>query len=107
MGLHYSHSGNRENLEGPAMSSYANDVLVTTDWLSDHIDDPEIRILEVDEDTTAYERGHVRNAVGINWRADLQDGLRRDFLSAESFAKLMDSLGVTPETLVIIYGGNN
>jgi thiosulfate/3-mercaptopyruvate sulfurtransferase len=89
------------------VSAYAKDVLVTTDWLAEHLDDPDLRLLEVDEDTTAYDRGHVRNAVGINWKADLQDGLRRDFLSAEAFAKLMDSLGVTPSTLVILYGGNN
>jgi len=89
------------------VSAYAKDVLVTTDWLADHLDDPDLRLLEVDEDTTAYERGHVRNAVGINWRSDLQDGLRRDFLSAEAFAKLMDKLGVTPSTLVVLYGGNN
>lgn len=89
------------------MSGYANDVLVTTDWLAENLDNSEIRILEVDEDTSAYERGHIQNAIGINWKSDLQDGLQRDFLSAESFAKLMDSLGITPETLVVLYGGNN
>jgi len=89
------------------MSGYANDVLVTTDWLAENLDNPDIRVLEVDEDTTAYERGHIRNAIGVNWKTDLQDEVRRDFLGPDAFARLMDRYGITPETLVVLYGGNN
>jgi thiosulfate/3-mercaptopyruvate sulfurtransferase len=81
--------------------------LVTTDWLSEHLDDPSIRIVEVDEDTDAYGRGHVRNAVAVNWNSDLQDPLRRDFVSPEAFAQLQDRLGIGNDTTVVLYGGNN
>jgi thiosulfate/3-mercaptopyruvate sulfurtransferase len=84
-----------------------DDVLVTTDWLADHLDDPGIRIVEVDEDTDAYARAHIPGAVAVNWNTDLQDPLRRDFIDPEQFAKLQDSIGVSPTTTVILYGGNN
>jgi thiosulfate/3-mercaptopyruvate sulfurtransferase len=84
-----------------------DDVLVTTDWLAQHLDDPDIRIVEVDEDTDAYGRGHIQGAVAVNWNTDLQDALRRDFIDPQQFAKLQDSLGITPDTLVVLYGGNN
>ena len=84
-----------------------DDVLVTTDWLADHLDDSDIRIVEVDEDTDAYGRGHIPGAVAVNWNSDLQDPLRRDFIDPEQFAKLQDSLGITPSTQVVLYGGNN
>jgi class 3 adenylate cyclase len=71
------------------MSEYSSDALVDTEWLEERIDDPDIRILEVDEDTEAYSRGHIRNAVGIHWRDDLQDPFRRDFIAPEEFSKLM------------------
>ena len=70
------------------MGEYANDVLVGTDWLAENIDNPDVRIVEVDEDTEAYERGHIRNALGVNWKSDLQDSLRRDFISGPDFEKL-------------------
>jgi thiosulfate/3-mercaptopyruvate sulfurtransferase len=89
------------------MAGYAKDVLVTTDWLAENIDNPDLRIVEVDEDTEAYKRSHVRNAVGLHWRDDLQDPVRREFVSPEGFAKLMDSIGVTKDTHVVLYGGNN
>jgi thiosulfate/3-mercaptopyruvate sulfurtransferase len=84
-----------------------DDVLVTTDWLADHLNDSGIRIVEVDEDTEAYGRGHIPGAVAVNWNTDLQDPLRRDFIDPEQFAKLQDSIGVTPSTTVVLYGGNN
>ncbi|HEX9342397.1 MAG TPA: sulfurtransferase [Actinomycetota bacterium] len=84
-----------------------DDALVTTDWLAEHLNDPNTRIVEVDEDTDAYGRGHVPGAVAVNWNTDLQDPLRRDFIPPEAFAKLQDSLGITPDTLVVLYGGNN
>jgi thiosulfate/3-mercaptopyruvate sulfurtransferase len=84
-----------------------DDVLVTTDWLAEHLNDPDVRIVEVDEDTDAYGRGHIPGAVAVNWNSDLQDPLRRDFIDPEQFAKLQDALGITPSTEVILYGGNN
>jgi thiosulfate/3-mercaptopyruvate sulfurtransferase len=88
------------------MSSAAN-ILVTTEWLAQHLNDANLRIVEVDEDTDAYARGHVPGAVGVNWNSDLQDSLRRDFISPESFGKLNDRLGITNDTTVVLYGGNN
>ena len=81
--------------------------LVTTQWLAERLDDPSLRIVEVDEDTEAYHRGHVPNAVAVNWTTDLQDPLRRDFVSPEAFAALQDRLGITNSTSVVLYGGNN
>jgi thiosulfate/3-mercaptopyruvate sulfurtransferase len=81
--------------------------LVTTDWLAEHLDDPAVRIVEVDEDTGAYHRGHVPNAVAVNWTTDLQDPIRREFVSPEAFARLQDRLGITNDTTVLLYGGNN
>jgi thiosulfate/3-mercaptopyruvate sulfurtransferase len=81
--------------------------LVTTEWLAAHLDDPGIRIVEVDEDTQAYHRGHVPNSVAVNWTTDLQDEIRREFVSPEAFARLQDRLGITNETTVVLYGGNN
>jgi thiosulfate/3-mercaptopyruvate sulfurtransferase len=89
------------------MAGYAKDVLVETDWVQANIDNPDIRIVEVDEDTEAYQRGHIRNAVGLHWKNDLQDSLRREFVGPEDFAKLMDRIGVGNDTEVILYGGNN
>ncbi|HEX8132055.1 MAG TPA: sulfurtransferase [Actinomycetes bacterium] len=84
-----------------------DELLVTTDWLADRLGDQSIRIVEVDEDTDAYARGHIPGAVAVNWTADLQDPLRRDFIAPEQFAKLQDQLGITPDTTVVLYGGNN
>jgi thiosulfate/3-mercaptopyruvate sulfurtransferase len=84
-----------------------DELLVTTDWLADHLRDPGIRVVEVDEDTEAYARGHIPGAVAVNWNTDLQDPLRRDFIAPEQFAKLQDQLGITPDTTVVLYGGNN
>ena len=81
--------------------------LVTTEWLATHLDDPGIRIVEVDEDTQAYHRGHVPNAVAVNWTTDLQDPIRREFVSPDAFARLQDRLGITNATTVVLYGGNN
>jgi thiosulfate/3-mercaptopyruvate sulfurtransferase len=82
-------------------------VLVTTDEVAARLDDPQVRILDVDEDTEAYGRGHVRNALGVHWRDDLQDPLRREFIGPEAFAELMGRIGVGNHTHVVLYGGNN
>src|SRR5918911_3919088 len=84
-----------------------DELLVTTEWLAAHLDDPSLRVGEVDEDVDAYARGHIPGAVAVNWNTDLQDRLRRDFIAPEQFAKLQDTLGITPGTTVILYGGNN
>ncbi len=83
------------------------DALVTTDWVADHLDDPAVVVVDVDEDIEAYRRSHVPRAVGLDWKADLQDPLRRTFLDADGFAALMDARGITRDTHVVLYGGNN
>jgi thiosulfate/3-mercaptopyruvate sulfurtransferase len=89
------------------VSEYAKpDTLVTTGWLAEHLQDPGIRILDVDEDTEAYAKGHIPGAIGVHWRQDLQSQLERDFVGPSEFAALLDRFGITPETRVILYGGN-
>jgi len=88
--------------------SYAHpDVLVSTDWVAKHSRDPDLRLIEVDVDTTAYDSGHVSGAVGWNWQSQLNDPLRRDIPDAEAFANLLSSAGVTPQTTLVLYGDNN
>jgi thiosulfate/3-mercaptopyruvate sulfurtransferase len=86
---------------------FATEALVTTDWVSDHLDDPNARLIEVDVDTAAYEQGHIRNAVGWNWRRDLQDQTVRDIASKEALERLLGESGVSPDTTVVFYGDNN
>jgi len=83
------------------------DVLVSTDWLEGHVADPSIRIIEVDEDTTAYDKGHVRNALRWDWSTDLHTEVGRDFRDQAGFSRLLSEAGVGPETTVVLYGGNN
>ena len=90
------------------MTEYAKpDVLVDTDWLEAHLDDPNVRIIEVDEDTSAYEKGHVRNARSWNWTTDLHTKVGRDYLDQAGFSGLLSDAGVGPDTTVVLYGGNN
>ena len=70
-----------------------NDVLVDADWVEAHLDDPKVVLVEVDEDTTAYEKGHIRGAVRVDWREDLQDPVRRDFIDKAGFEKLLSAQG--------------
>jgi len=89
------------------VTEYAKpDTLVTSEWLAEHLEDPDVRILDVDEDTEAYAKGHIPGAIGVHWRKDLQAQLQRDFVGPEEFAALLDRFGITPETRVILYGGN-
>ena len=81
--------------------------LVSAEWLLEHIDDPNVAIIEVDEDTSLYEKSHIRNAITFHWRNDLQDGLIRDLISKEKFEALLSNSGIANDTTVVLYGGNN
>ncbi|MGL5809444.1 MAG: sulfurtransferase [Nocardioides sp.] len=81
--------------------------LVSTQWVEDNIDNPGIVLIEVDEDTTSYDRGHIRNAVKLDWTTDLQDQVRRDFVDKEQFEALLSAKGIGNEHTVVLYGGNN
>jgi thiosulfate/3-mercaptopyruvate sulfurtransferase len=94
--------------EEARMTEYAKpDVLVETDWLEEHLGDPSIRIVEVDEDTTAYEKGHIDGAVGWNWSTDLHAKVGRDYLSQGELSDLLSRAGVGEGNTVVLYGGNN
>ena len=81
--------------------------LVSTDWAAEHLDDAGVRVVEVDVDTTAYEKGHLPGAVGWNWRNDLQARPARDIAAREQLEQLLSGSGVGPETTVVLYGDNN
>jgi thiosulfate/3-mercaptopyruvate sulfurtransferase len=84
-----------------------SDVLVDADWVEAHGGDPGVALVEVDEDTSAYDKGHIRNAVKIDWKKDLQDPVRRDFVDREGFENLLSERGIANDDTVILYGGNN
>ncbi|MEV7782500.1 sulfurtransferase [Kitasatospora sp. NPDC088351] len=84
-----------------------SDVLVDADWVQAHLDDPKVVIVEVDEDTSAYEKNHIRNAVRIDWQKDLQDPVRRDFIDQAGFEALLSAKGIANDDTVVLYGGNN
>jgi thiosulfate/3-mercaptopyruvate sulfurtransferase len=84
-----------------------SDVLVDADWVEAHRDDPGVVLVEVDEDTSAYDKGHIRGAVKIDWKKDLQDPVRRDFVDRAGFEKLLSERGISNDDTVILYGGNN
>ena len=87
---------------------YVNpDVLVSTDWVAEHLKDPKIRLVESNEDTLLYSSGHVPGAVHVDWTADLNDQIRRDYVGREAFEQLMSRIGVTPDTTVVFYGDKN
>ena len=89
------------------MPDYANDVLVETDWVAEHLHDDEIRIVEVDENPSLYEEAHIPGSIGFDWKQDLQDPVRREFLSAEDFGALMGSRGISNDHTVVLYGDRN
>jgi thiosulfate/3-mercaptopyruvate sulfurtransferase len=91
------------------MAAYAHpEVLVETDWLANHLDDPKIRVAEVDYDSAAnYELGHLPGAVLFDWRKDINDPVRRDILSREALTELFRRAGIDPETTVVLYGDFN
>ncbi|MGY1770517.1 sulfurtransferase [Blastococcus sp. SYSU D00813] len=84
-----------------------NDVLVSVDWVQEHLGDPGIVLVEVDEDTSAYDGGHIEGAVKLDWKKDLQDPLRRDYIDKSGFEALLSSRGIGNDDTVVLYGGNN
>ncbi|NOT32639.1 MAG: sulfurtransferase [Candidatus Eisenbacteria bacterium] len=90
------------------MSKHAqSEVLVTTDWVKANLDAPSIKLVEVDVDTLAYDAGHIAGAIGFNWQTQLQDRVRRDILSKETFEQLMGDHGIGNDDIVVLYGDNN
>lgn len=90
------------------MADYANaDALVETDWIEQQGDSQDIAILEVDEDTTAYEKGHIPTAISIDWANDLHDQPRREFVGSEQLAKLLGEKGISADQTIVLYSGNN
>jgi thiosulfate/3-mercaptopyruvate sulfurtransferase len=95
----------RDRTEVLEMADYANpDVLVSTDWVEEHIDDPDIVIVESDEDLLLYEIGHIRNSVKFDWQTELQDQLVRDYVSRENFETLLSEKGISNDHAVVFYG---
>ena len=84
-----------------------SDVLVSTDWAQNNLETPHVVFVEVDEDTSAYETGHIPGAVKLDWRTDLQDPIVRDFVDAQQFSKLLSERGISRDDTVVLYGGNN
>jgi len=90
------------------MAEYAHpEVLVSTEWVAAHANDPKVRVAEVDVDTKAYDEAHVPGAIGWAWNTQLCDTVRRDILSQQQFEELMSASGVKPDTTLVIYGDNN
>jgi thiosulfate/3-mercaptopyruvate sulfurtransferase len=90
------------------MAEYAHpEALVSTEWVATHANDPKIRLVEVDVDTSAYDQGHIAGAVGWNWQTQLQDGVRRDLIDKAALEDLLSRSGISNDTTVILYGDNN
>jgi len=89
------------------ISMSREDVLVSADWAEQNLSTPGVVFIEVDEDTSAYDGGHIAGAVKLDWKADLQDQVRRDFISKEQFEKLLGERGISNDDTVVLYGGNN
>jgi thiosulfate/3-mercaptopyruvate sulfurtransferase len=86
---------------------YAKDVLVTTEWVADHLDDASVVVAEVDENPDLYEEGHIRGAVKLHWRDDLQDPIERDLVEQDVFERLLGERGIGNDTTVVLYGDKN
>ena len=89
------------------MADYAKDVLVDTQWVQDHLEDENVRIVEVDENPGLYEEAHIPGAIGFDWKKDLQDPVKRDFLDNEKFGELFGSRGISNDHLIVLYGDRN
>jgi thiosulfate/3-mercaptopyruvate sulfurtransferase len=86
---------------------YANEVLVTTAWVEEHLDDAGVVVAEVDENPDVYDEGHIPGAVKLHWREDLQDAIERDLISKDAFEALMGRLGISNDTTIVVYGDKN
>lgn len=90
------------------MSEYKHpEVLVTTDWVAQNLNAPGLRLVEVDVDTTAYDKGHIAGAMGWNWQTQLQDNIRRDLIEKSALEKLLSESGISNDTTILLYGDNN
>ena len=89
------------------MGDYAKDVLVDTQWVEDHLGDDSIRIVEVDENPALYAEAHIPGAIGFDWKKDLQDQVKRDFLGPEAFGELLGGSGISNDHTVVLYGDRN
>ncbi|MHB8492124.1 MAG: sulfurtransferase [Solirubrobacteraceae bacterium] len=89
------------------MSAYAKDVLAEPEWLEQHLNDPDVRVVEVDENPALYAEAHIPGAVGFDWKEDLQDPVRRDFLGPREFGELLGSRGISNEHTIVLYGDRN
>jgi thiosulfate/3-mercaptopyruvate sulfurtransferase len=90
------------------MAEYKHpEVLVSTEWAAQHLNDPKIRLVEVDVDTSAYDQGHIPGAVGWNWQTQLQDNIRRDLISKQALEQLLGRSGISNDTTILLYGDNN
>jgi len=90
------------------MADYKHpEVLATTDWVAQHLNDPKIRLVEVDVDTAAYDQGHIPGAVGWNWQTQLQDHIRRDLIEKNALERLLGQSGIANDTTILLYGDNN
>ncbi len=90
------------------MSDYKHpEVLVSTDWAAKNLTSPNLRLVEVDVDTTAYDQGHIPGAVGWNWQTQLQDNIRRDLIDKSTLEKLLGASGISNDTTILLYGDNN
>src|SRR6202045_769894 len=83
------------------------EVLVSTDWAARNLNSPNLRFVEVDVDTTAYDQGHIPGAISWNWQTELQDALRRDLAEPKAFEELLGKAGVTADSTIVLYGDNN
>ena len=98
----------RRRIDRMSHHDYATEnALVDSEWALAHLDDPNVRFVEVDVDTTAYEQSHLPGAVGWNWTSQLADGIRRDIAGREDFSKLLSESGIGPDTTIVLYGDNN
>jgi thiosulfate/3-mercaptopyruvate sulfurtransferase len=91
-----------------AARGYAHpEVLVSTDWVQQHLNDPSVRLIESNEDTLLYAAGHLPGAVHVDWTSDLNDQIRRDYITRDGFEKLMSRIGATRDTTIVFYGDKN